>query len=719
MGVETVSLIIAAFVSGSLGIASLMRNFRSRLCIWFSAMTGMLFAHDALSVLESFHSAFRFASPRLHLFSVLLLGPVSLFFLGEITPLYQKTLRKIVWAYVPILGVVLLSLGMDTYSRFLPWLFQLSHIAFLIPAATWMACLSYAPQKTKLTRERLRLRYAFVGGLITVGFFVTDALNFAGFPIPPLGTLARTFFLIFLFQTFIQKEMMTSEEVVAKIALFGGVALILSTIYSMLVAWVGARPDLFFFNTLIASFVIIVLFDPIRNLTSRFTRRFFLRSNAMLEDELNTLSADLMGIVEPTELSRRMALALRNCLGIRTSTLFVLERDGLSYVGVSEREGAVEELPSSSPLVEYMTLRRGRPFVVETIENDLDSFHSSQPRNFCGACLETMRALRADFIIPFVYESRVVGFSAATTDERILLSNEQLRLFIPVSRQIALLLKNAQTFTFLRDRDKLAAIGEMAAGLAHEIKNPLGAIKGAAELLKERPPHGPSEDFLGIILAETDRLSGVLSDFLDYAKPRRNNPQPACNPLRVIEHTAQMILRDTKVRVEIESEREELSLEADPEILKQVLLNLFLNAVQAMDSIDHPQLRVRIREIYPSRLWSFTDSLPIYKVWEGWERGRSAPHRPYIEIEVEDNGVGIPAEDRDRIFVPFYTTKPKGTGLGLPICQRLIEGMGGTISVKPNYPSGTIFTLHLPLRRDESGKEDALPLKSKSKELTV
>ena len=164
---------------------------------------------------------------------------------------------------------------------------------------------------------------------------------------------------------------------------------------------------------------------------------------------------------------------------------------------------------------------------------------------------------------------------------------KQLRLFIPVSRQIALLLKNAQVFTYLRNRDKLAAVGEMAAGLAHEIKNPLGAIKGAAQLLKEESEQSAertkeSREFLNIILDETDRLSIVLTEFLDYAKPRRYYPQPSCDPVRVIEHTASMILRDSKINVEIESEKQGLTIEADPEILKQVLLNLFINAVQAM-----------------------------------------------------------------------------------------------------------------------------------------
>jgi signal transduction histidine kinase len=253
----------------------------------------------------------------------------------------------------------------------------------------------------------------------------------------------------------------------------------------------------------------------------------------------------------------------------------------------------------------------------------------------------------------------------------------------------------------VRDRDKLAAIGEMAAGLAHEIKNPLGAISGAAQLLRESREASPSDhEFLGIILDETRRLSGVVSDFLDYAKPRRNQPQMSCDPIRVIEHTASLAVRDARISWELRAESEGLALEADPEILKQCLLNLFLNATQAMEGRDRPFLRVSVRELRPRKIFSSSDALPWQKVLEGWDVLKGAPSVPYIEIEVEDNGRGIADVDLPRIFEPFYTTKARGTGLGLAITKRLVEEMGGTIAVRSRFGAGTTFTLHLPVRRE-------------------
>jgi two-component system sensor histidine kinase HydH len=707
MGVETVSLIIAAFVSGSLGIASLMRNFRSRLCVAFALVSGVFFAHDALSVIESFDLGAGFLTPILHLVAVLLIAPASFVLLEQLTPKYRRVLRRLEYGYLPLLLGLTLLMSLDAYRRFTPWLLLLSHLTLIFPAAIWLTALARSRAKTTLARERYRLSYAYTGAIVVAALFVSDALHFSGLGVPPVGTLARILYLIFLFQVYIQKELMTSEEVVAKIALFGALAVILSTIYVMLVSWVGDRAGLFFFNTFIASFVILVLFDPIRTLTSRFTRRFFLRRNTMLEEEINSLSMELMGsVLEPAELSEQLRTALRRALDVERAALYVKDREGLCFVRADpERELALPaELPSSNPLVEYMTLRQGKPFVLDTVENDRDSFRSAQAIRFCQSCLELMTSLSVDFIIPFLDESRLVGFYVASTDERILLSNEQLRLFSPLARQIALILKNAEALTNLRDRDKLVAVGEMAAGLAHEIKNPLGAIKGAAELLSEqiRPVSPNAEEYLKIILNETKRLSGVLTEFLDYAKPRQNYLQTSCDPLWVIEHTAELVNHHSPIKFTIASDRPGICLETDPEILKQVLLNLFLNAIDAMQGFSaDPKIRVQVREVRPKRLFPFADKLPIYKVWEGWDAGNLAQQRAFIEIEITDNGAGISEADRSRIFMPFFTTKPKGTGLGLAICQRLVEGLGGSITFRPVTPQGTAFTIHLPQRREE------------------
>ncbi len=719
MGVETVSLVIAAFVNASLAIAALLRNIRSRLCVAFACWMGVLFVHDAVTVLEKFQQSPWISSSVTHTLSVWLAGPATLWFLKEMVPIRGDRLQRYLWPYAPLTLILLAVLWLPGFEpKYAPLLLILAHVAYLFPAGVWVIVVHSVAVQSTLTRERLRLQYAYLGGIVTVAVFTTDILSLSGVSVPPLGTLARTLYLFFIFHTFVQKELMTAEEVLGKLALFSGVSVVLSTIYLFLVSWVGDKRDLFLFNTLIASVVIVVLFEPIRSFTAWATRRLLLRSNSMLEDELAALSANLRGLVEPAELSRRVSEALGKTIGIQSCSLFVLERDGLTFVRF-DSEGVPfgnDEESSTAPLVEYMILRRGRPFVVETVENDRDSFHSVQARKFCEECIEGMRKIGADFILPFTHEGRVVGFSAVKSAETLALSNEQLRIFIPVSRQIALLLRNSQTLGTLSERNKLAAVGEMAAGLAHEIKNPLGSIKGAAQLLagQNLGTDSASAEFLKIIVDETDRLSGVLTDFLDYAKPRRQQSHQGCDPVRVLEHATALLLKDSKVRVEIQSDKETFLVDADPDGLKQVVLNLLLNAVEALEgNTETPRILLRVRPIRPKRALPFAGKLPLYKVWEGWQRSIPRDSKGVAEIEVIDNGPGIPAESRAKIFTPFYTTKPRGTGLGLAICQRMVEAMGGIITVKPNRPRGTIFTIHLPLR--EEG--DPLPEKLRTKEL--
>jgi len=688
MDIATVSLIVAAFVNASLGIAAIMRNFRSALCVSFAILAGILFAHDAILGLVSFQSAEMMFAPRWQVITTLAAGPATLFFLKALVPAYQSRLHRLAVGYLVLVLLAIPFLYLPIYEKHGVVLSVLADVLQLLPGTMWIYTLLKAEKVAPLTRERLRLRYAFWGGFLTLGFFVTNALHFAGYHVPPLGTLARTLYLIFVYQTFIQKELMTAEEVVGKVALFGGIALILSVIYFLLVSWVGPQSGLFFFNTLIASFVIIVLFDPIRKLTSQLTRKLFLHRNIMLEAELEKLSRDLVGSVDPARIGEWIARALDRALGVQNARLFLLDREGLSFVEIGGSPGQRRrQIPATNPLIEYLARRRGRPIVLETIETDRDGFRTVQSRNFYQSCLETIRGMGSDFIVPFAQESRLIGFCAAATGEKVVLSNEQLRLFVPVAREIALVLKNSQTFAHLRDQDRLSTVGEMAAGMAHEIKNPLGAIKGAAELLKETlaSPDKDGGEFLQIILDESRRLSDVLTDFLNYARPRREQVDANCDPVRVIEHTAALIPREAGVKFQVLCEKDGIRAEIDPEILKQVLLNLFLNAVHAMDGhATEPRLTVGVREIRQPRLLAFLDVTAA---------------SGFLEIEVADNGEGVSPEDLQRIFLPFFTTKAKGTGLGLAICQRLVEGMGGTIQARPNLPQGTLFTIHLPLRR--------------------
>jgi len=223
----------------------------------------------------------------------------------------------------------------------------------------------------------------------------------------------------------------------------------------------------------------------------------------------------------------------------------------------------------------------------------------------------------------------------------------------------------------LRRSEKLALAGTLAAGVAHEVRNPLGVISGMAELLIERSPKDSRESALARdILAEVQKLNRVVGDFLDFSRPQPTHATdtPAAELIsRPLEMLGPSFLRK-KITVRTEVPAGLPPVVADTGRIQQVLLNLFLNARDAMP--DGGELSVAVRESH----------------------GR-------IELAVQDTGAGIRPEDLPRIFEPFFTTKERGTGLGLAVARRIAEEHGGSLSVESRGGAGTVFRLALPAGR--------------------
>jgi two-component system sensor histidine kinase PilS (NtrC family) len=216
--------------------------------------------------------------------------------------------------------------------------------------------------------------------------------------------------------------------------------------------------------------------------------------------------------------------------------------------------------------------------------------------------------------------------------------------------------------------EKMALLGEMAAGLAHEIKNPLASLSGSIQLLREEIGYHPEhENLMRIVMRETDRLATLVSDFLMFAKP----PKAKLERIK-LDETLDDILEFFKKdstnlgRIRIDHRwAEDVWVEMDPTHLRQILLNLLLNAAEAIQS----EGRILV-EMIPIR-------------------------NKRVSISVADNGVGIPKENMASIFDPFFTTKPSGTGLGLSIVHRVLAQYDSRLVVKSNPAAGTEFTFSL------------------------
>ncbi len=216
---------------------------------------------------------------------------------------------------------------------------------------------------------------------------------------------------------------------------------------------------------------------------------------------------------------------------------------------------------------------------------------------------------------------------------------------------------------------RLASVGRLAAGVAHEIRNPLSSIKGFATYFKERYQDTPQDQQTAdIMIAEVDRVNRVVGQLLEFARPVSVSPKPTLlkelidNSVRLIEKQA----RDQNITVETLNSADVNEATIDPDRITQVLLNLYLNAIDAMEAGGQLDIELSHRE----------------------------DNR--IEIKVSDTGCGIPGEDLSRIFDPYFTSKSSGTGLGLTIAHNIMEAMGGQILVESRPGQGTIFRITIP-----------------------
>lgn len=217
--------------------------------------------------------------------------------------------------------------------------------------------------------------------------------------------------------------------------------------------------------------------------------------------------------------------------------------------------------------------------------------------------------------------------------------------------------------------DRLAAVGELAAGVAHEIRNPLSAISGSVQILvDELPKENSSRIFGDIVLKEVERLNGVVEDLLYFAKPSKHYVT-SINPNELVENVLFLLLPSLKkeiVVLEKHFDPEIESISVDTQLIKQVLVNLLLNAVQAIPK-EGGEIIVTTRNVIKG-----------------------------IEIIIKDNGKGIIQENLPKIFDPFFTTKDTGTGLGLAVSNKIIEIHQGYIGVESIVDFGSTFTIYLP-----------------------
>ena len=220
----------------------------------------------------------------------------------------------------------------------------------------------------------------------------------------------------------------------------------------------------------------------------------------------------------------------------------------------------------------------------------------------------------------------------------------------------------------LRRKDRLAALGELSAGVAHEIRNPLGIIKSSAQVLNRNAGgSAKAKELTSFIMEEVDRLDRVVNDLLEFARPGELNLEEGKleDTVERSLHLAEPRLSEGNIEIFRDFGDNLPAIKVDSEVLSQAFLNLVINAVESMP--DGGKLSVKIHSQFN-----------------------------YVEVSFADTGMGLPEENLRKIFNPFFSTKDEGSGLGLPIVHKIVEAHNGTITVKSNINQGSVFTVRLP-----------------------
>ena len=396
-------------------------------------------------------------------------------------------------------------------------------------------------------------------------------------------------------------------------------------------------------------------------------------------------------MIEIDEMISTLMQGLDRSHRVTTGALYLRDQDGDGFDLVGSFGAAVPkrvEALGARPLLDR--LERQPSLSLEDSGKDRTNADAA-----VQAAAGALGALERAVVLGVLGQEEGVVAVLFVVDDRVrdAFTPEEITLLETVATQIGVVVATSRIYSRMKERDRLAALGSMAAGLAHEVNNPLGAIKGAAQLLEElggSPDDPGAREVGGIILEEVNRLDRVVGSFLDYARPHAGNPIPM-DLNAAVRRTVQIVssqIADGGIDVQLELGEPLPRTRMDPEKFRQVLMNLLQNAIQAMDGRGKITVSTAVRRSARSRVTHAQADAP--------SRRSLSDDTELLEVGVRDTGPGISPKVLRNLFIPFFTTKSEGTGLGLAISQSIVQNAGGTIEVHSMPGDGTTFTILLP-----------------------
>ena len=399
-----------------------------------------------------------------------------------------------------------------------------------------------------------------------------------------------------------------------------------------------------------------------------------------LEQLLSEFNRSLTLIVDKSLLIGNIVAQVKQICPVESVYIFLLDENTGKFKLQNEAKNKPVTLTNRSRLISWLSVNEKH--LIISRHPDIVSYFPPEEQ-------EIIRQLGAELIFPLKIMNQINGtiFLGKKTDGAPF-TEQELNLLSILINQATFAIEHASLYEQQTERlkkmyrtDRLATLGELAAGAAHEIRNPLTAIRSTIQYLSKDFSADPvKSEMVTELISEVERINKIVQGLLSFARPSDLNTSDI-NIEQLINQTLLLVtntLRKQNVEVEFEYFTDNTTIQGDAEQLKQVFLNIILNAVEAMGK--NPPERSRTLII------SIEKGTPINT------------HSRYLIISFEDSGKGIEQKNIENVFNPFFTTKEEGTGLGLAICYGIINRHEGEIEVKSVPDKGTCINIKLPQR---------------------
>ncbi|HVO25554.1 MAG TPA: ATP-binding protein [Candidatus Margulisiibacteriota bacterium] len=549
-------------------------------------------------------------------------------------------------------------------------------------------------------RMRLQLKFWLVGAWVAVPLGLTNLLPSYGVRFYPLGSLGNAAWVAIVAYAIVRHRLMDIDVAVTKGMAYAGVSLVITIPAFALTLWLqqlsfGQIHSNFSAVILLMFVAIGALFPSLRMRAESRIERSLFREKHQYRTALVAFTRSIVRILDKEKLLNELTSTLTETLGLDRIAI-ALADEGRRVFSVRQASSAYApaELPAQDEIL--ASLRRHQRAV---LRDELEASSDQRERDLAA---QTCRRNGWEVCIPLSATGNLIGFIALGRKRNLdAFFAEDLELLETLAGEASVALENARLYgelkrsqDIIRRADRLSALGTLAAGIAHEVRNPLVSIQTFFQLAPDRLH---DEEFFTTFLAmtakEVRRISDLITELLSFARsPTRTLAPVDLND--VVDRVATLL--DPEARKHRLGLLRELHdnvplVRADNDQIKQVLINLVLNGIQA------------------------TPPGGVVTVATRAARRSSAMVGQFI---VSDTGTGIPQDEIDHIFDPFFTTKDKGTGLGLAIVHQIIMEHGGSISVESKPGVGTSFVVDLPLAdqidaqdntAQERGAESSLP----------